>query len=74
MNLPHMDNILHDSVETYLAQIESDYAAGHSSPKEYHAGLGKALAYAEAQFSMGALLEDEAIELINQIERLLEVS
>lgn len=74
MNIPHMNDILQSSVEAFLLRIETEYEKGLSSPKEYHAGLGKALAYAEAQFSMGALLEDEAIELIDQIERLLEVS
>lgn len=74
MNLPHMDNILHDSAEAYLAQIESDYIAGLSGLKEYHAGLGKAAAYVEAQYALGVLPENSALELIDDIERRLEIS
>lgn len=74
MNLPHMDDILHDSAEVYLAQIESGYFDGHSSVKEYLAGLGKALAYVEAQFALDALSKDQAIELIGRIEHLLKIS
>lgn len=74
MNLPHMDNILHDSAEAYLAQIEADYEKGLSTTKEYHAGLGKTMAYVEAQFALDVLPKDKAIELIGQIEHLLKTS
>lgn len=74
MNLPHMDDILHDSAGAYLAQIEADYEKGLSTTKEYHAGLGKAMAYVEAQFALDVLPKDKAIELIAQIEHLLKTS
>lgn len=74
MNIPHMNDILQSSVEAFLLRIEAEYEKGLSSPKEYHAGLGKALAYVEAQFALGTLLEAQARELIERIEHLLKTS
>lgn len=74
MTILHMEDILHDSASEYLAQIESDYDSGLSGPKEYHAGLGKALAYVEAQYALGVLPENSALELIDDIEHRLEIS
>lgn len=74
MNIPHIDDILRDSAEEYLAKIERDYENGLSSPKEYHTGLGKSLAYVEAQFALGVLPPETAMELIARVERLIEYS
>lgn len=74
MNIPHMEDLLRDSATEYLTQIESNYIAGLSSPKEYHAGLGKALAYVEAQYALGTLPDNSALELIDDIEHMLEIS
>lgn len=74
MNIPHMEDLLRDSATEYLTQIESNYIAGRSSPKEYHAGLGKALAYVEAQYALSVLSENVAVGLIDYIEHLLKIS
>lgn len=74
MNLPRMKDILHDSATEYLTQLESDFDSGRSTPKEYHAGLGKALAYVEAQYALSVLSENVAVGLIDYIEHLLKIS
>lgn len=74
MSIPHMNDILQGSAEAFLRQIEAEYEKELSSPKEYHAGLGKAMAYVEAQFALDVLPKDKAIELIAQIEHLLKTS
>lgn len=74
MRIPHMDYILQGSAEAFLRRIEAEYEKGLSNPKEYHAGLGKAMAYVEAQFALDVLPKDKAIELITQIEHLLKTS
>lgn len=74
MHLPHMTYIDEDSVEGYITIIEERYERGVLSTKEYHAGLGKALAYTETQFAFGKLENQEAAELIQKIEWLLSIS
>lgn len=74
MHLPHMTRIDKDSVEGYIELIDERYERGVLSMKEYHAGLGKALAYAEAQFAMEVLSQEDAMEVISKIEWLLSIS
>ena len=74
MHLPHMTRIDKDSVEGYIQLIDERYEQGVLSTKEYHAGLGKALAYAEAQFAMEVLSQEEALRLIEKIDWLLSTS
>lgn len=74
MHLPHMTRIEKDSVESYIQLIDERYERGVFSAKEYHAGLGKALAYAEAQFAMEVLSQEEALRLIEKIDWLLSIS
>lgn len=74
MHLPHMTHIDKDSIEGYIQLIDERYERGVLSTKEYHAGLGKAWAYVEAQFALEVISEEEAESLINKIDWLLTIS